>query len=391
MISIEEARKICLSQRLELQTESLSIEEAQGRFLAKDLTAELPHPFFDVSAVDGYAFRAAEQDSELKVIGEVPAGSLYESEIPHNCCVRIFTGATVPKDCDTVIMQEFSERNGDHVSFNKQQNQGANIRKSGGQIRPGDIIFKKGERINASALGLLRSLGIHVVSVYRKIRINCIVTGSEFANSIAELEEGKIFDSNGLSLEAEFRDWPCEFNYQLCQDDLNSLTEKVKELSEQSDLLILTGGVSVGDYDFSRAALEANNFDVLFHKVKQKPGKPLLLARQAECVAFGLPGNPRSVLISLELYIKDWMKVNLGANPRKWIMLPLKEKHKRRGDRAELLSATYEDDGLKLNEHQASHMLQSLARADYLIHFQENKSLFKAGDLVECLDLRNGS
>ncbi len=389
MISVEEALSIVLEQKLELDTEQVKLENAAGRILAEDVFSNIPHPYFNVTAVDGYAFKHEEGIRELKQVGEIAAGDLYKSKTNKGECLRIFTGAAVPKDCDTVIMQEYTRAQGEQILITKLPEKAANVRKSGGQLKKGDRILQKGDRVNAAAIGLLKSLGITALIVFRKIKIKCLVTGNEFASSRSDLDQGKIFETNGLSLLTALGGWT-EFSYETCPDDLKTMTAKVKDAAAASDLLIITGGVSVGDYDFSRDALEDSGYKVLFHKVRQKPGKPLLFARKGKHCAFGLPGNPRSVLVALEVYIKAYLRSIHHMPQRKWIRLPLAEAFIRKGDRAQFMSAQIENHRLKLHERQASHMLQSLAKADVLAYFPEDIERFKAGENIECLVLQDG-
>lgn len=389
MISVEEALSVVLEQKFELDTERLQLENTAGRVLAEDVFTQIPHPYFNVTAVDGYAFKHEDGIQSLKQVGEIAAGDLYNGKTNSGECLRIFTGAAVPNGCDTVIMQEQTSKDGTEIHLKKLPEKGSNVRKSGGQLKRGDCILQKGDQVNAAAIGLLKSLGINELIVFRKIRIKCLVTGNEFASERSDLDQGKIFETNGLSLLTALNAI-CDFDYETCPDDLDIMSGRVKKAKEESELLIITGGVSVGDYDFTRAALEECNYQILFHKVRQKPGKPLLFARDGDHCAFGLPGNPRSVLVALEVYIKAYLRSIQEMSQKEWIKIPLAENFTRKGDRAQFMSAKIENHRLKLHERQASHMLQSLAKADVLAYFPEDIEKFKAGEQIECLVLQNG-
>lgn len=391
MISFEEAYEKVLNEKIQLAVEECSLENSFQRVLAEDLHAPIPHPYLDVSAVDGYALKLDPNHSSYAVVDEIPAGKRLEHKIAKGECARIFTGAPLPEGTDTVVMQEHVSIEGEAIRLLQKTQKHANVRFRAEQIQANDCLLRTGHQINSASMALMKSLDIKGFKVYRKLRMKVLVTGNEFAESRFDLEGGKIFESNGLSIMHSIAPELCEVSYEVCGDDLEALSARIAEAEQTSDVLILTGGVSVGDYDFSRAALENNDFKVLFHKVRQKPGKPLLFARKGGVIAFGLPGNPRAVHVALEVFIKDWMRVCLGAQPRKRLYLPLAHYYLRKGDRAEFMSAVYSPQGLVLNDKQASHMLLSFAKADFLVYFPAEKTHFSSADVLECIDLRNGN
>lgn len=386
MISIDEARRLILANLLDFDTEAVPVKKAVNRILAQAVPAPVSHPPFDQSAMDGYAFRYEDiRNQPLAVIGEVPAGGPPQLEIGPGQAARIFTGAQVPAGADTVVMQEWTRREGDQVFIETQPKAQANIRYEGEQIQAGQNALPAGYLLDAAAIGLLASLGLSTVSVKKQAGISLTVTGSEFAATPEDLQKGKIFESNGAMLCAALQRSGFDADYKICIDQKELLLERIRSESQKNDLLILTGGVSVGKYDYTRDCLEENGFEVIFHKVNQKPGKPLLFAKKGNVAAFGLPGNPRAVMIAWHQFVLPYIKASAGHSspfPQS-VHLPLAHDYKIRGGRTEILAGTFGPEGMSVLGGQGSHMLQSLSRADALLLLPIEAGEFKKGDIVE--------
>ena len=386
MISIEEARKRLLAALSNFGEEILPLSQAAGRQLSTPVLAPVSHPPFDQSAMDGYAFRSADAESaSLQVIGEVPAGAPPQLQVGAGQAARIFTGAQVPAGADTVVMQEWTRREGDQVFLEKTPAAKANIRYAGEQIKSGAEALAAGYVLDPAAIGLLASLGIREVAVRKKARISISVTGSEFAESAADLQQGKIFESNGVMLSAALRNKGFEAQYEICIDQKELLSKRIREESSKNDLLILTGGVSVGKYDFTRECLEENGFEVIFHKVNQKPGKPILFAKKGNVAAFGLPGNPRAVMIAWYEFVLPWLRAS-GGHPQPFphkVHLPIAHDYRIKGGRTEILAGVFGPEGVEVLPAQGSHMLQSLSKADALLLLPLEPGTFSKGQMVE--------
>lgn len=368
----------------------IAVASAAHRVLAADIYAPIAHPLFDQSAVDGYALRFADlaTGNPLQVADQVRAGDAGERTLAQGECSRIFTGAPLPPGADTIVMQELVAREGDHVRvLDTGLRLGGNVRPAGEQIRAGALALGKGDVLNAAAIGFLASLGIQTVPVHALPRVQIIVTGDEFATADTDLQRGKIYESNGQMLCAALSSLGLQATFECCKDDATTLAAHVARAAADCDLLILTGGVSVGDFDFSRGALEAGGFDVIFHQVAQKPGKPLLFARKGPQFAFGLPGNPRAVLMCFYLYVLPLLdglqgKSRLGLRQ---VRLPFQQAFRRKSDgKTHFLTGRLESEGFTVLGGQASHMLQSFAQADVVVVNEDHETDAAAGHMATC-------
>lgn len=380
-------------QRIEAHSHSnsavrLSTGNVAGLYLAEDVPAPIDHPIFNQSAMDGYAFRHSDYapGSTFTLCGEIAAGAFPESPTPANGAWRIFTGACVPDDCDTVIMQEEAQQNEDQVTFSERPfAAGANVRLQGEQIKTGDVALQKGAKLDAAAIGFLESLGIKEVSVIEAPTISVCVTGSEFATSPDDLKKGKIYESNSSMLAAAIQDAGYKANVRQVNDEPEVMERLFSEMANAHDVLIFTGGVSVGKYDYTKPTLEKIGFKEVFHKVNQKPGKPLLFMEKDGKVAFGLPGNPRAALLCFYIYVLPALRMKSGAkNP--WltqIQLPLLNDLRKRSGRTHFMSAKLESNGAYVSGGQGSHMLQSLSGTEGVVVFHDAEETLAAGDMVD--------
>ncbi|MBL4734298.1 MAG: molybdopterin molybdotransferase MoeA [Flavobacteriales bacterium] len=389
MISREEARALVLKHARLLSSEDVNLIAAANLVLASDVVSPISHPGFDQSAMDGYCFNhiSLAQGFTLKQCGEIQAGGDSKIEVGVGECARIFTGARLPSSCDTVIMQEQTSADGDQITFtNTALKTAANVRLEGEQLNKGEVALAKGSLLNSAGIGFLASLGVTEVSVSKKPSIHIICTGNEFAESKSDLNEGKIYESNGQMLVACLHHLGIEAVYETCTDQLDTLTDLISVREKESNLLLITGGVSVGDYDFTVPALEANGFETIFHKINQKPGKPLLFSKKEEVAAFGLPGNPRAVLICFYEYVHSYILKSMGSlNPTlSALQLPLATNFKKKDDkRTHFLAAVIQKGQALLLNVQGSHMLGSMAAAEGLVVLPPEGKDYHAGELVE--------
>jgi molybdopterin molybdotransferase len=390
MISIEEARQQSVAIAPVGRTETLFLHQALGRFTAEEVISPSHHPPFDHSAVDGYAFRWEDAKQEMHIVAEVKAGDFPQMEIKPGECARIFTGAQLPPGADTIVMQEYVSLERGWMSHNDTRLQrGGNIRRRGEQLRQGDIALPLGAQLTAAAIGHLAGLGVQHVRVAALPRVSIVVTGSEFADSPDDLDRGKIFESNGVMLATALQQVGITAQHERVVDDLALLTERLRQLALSQDMLLVTGGVSVGDFDFTRAALEAVGYQVVFHGVHQQPGKPLLLMRKGNQIAWGLPGNPRSVLVCFHTYVRPSLRRQMAAAQPlpAMVRMPLGWGYAKKQERPQLLTAQLTADGLRIGDGQNSHMLGSFAAADVLVHLPAGSGKWNPGDQVEVLHL----
>lgn len=320
LISVDEAKALIKDRVVALAPSRMLLRDALGLRLSEDLFSPVSMPGFAQSAMDGYAFSWAgyQQFGALQIVGEVAAGAAEAGPRPApNQAVRIFTGAPVPEGFDTVVMQE-KVRVDDGLLYVEDAAlvQGRNVRLVGSEIVQGALAMEAGTQITPAAVGFLASLGLTHVRVIPSPRIALIVTGDELQTPGAPLSFGQVYESNSQLLQTALQ-WSrfSQVKIHYAKDDLSSLTQTLAAATQVSDLVLLTGGVSVGDYDFVPKAAAAAGVEPVFHKIKQKPGKPLFfgvredahaksdLGSVSQTVVFGLPGNPASVLTCFYQYV----------------------------------------------------------------------------------------
>ncbi len=385
MIDVAEAKQRMMAAVRMLPAGPVPLADARGRFTVEEILAPYDHPLFDCSAMDGYAFAFSGGAKAWKVVGEVAAGNAFRGRLNAGECVRIFTGAMLPEGADTVVMQELVQRNGDTITHGDAKlKQGGNVRYKGEQLLAGDMALPKGTWLGPAAIGLLASVGMQEVEVARKPRVAVLVSGDEFAEGGVP-RPGKIFGSNGVMLQAALRDQGIDADISQVGDDREALIEAWKGAVEGYDLVLSTGGVSVGDFDLVLPALEALGAQIIFHGVKQKPGKPMLLARLGNTPVFGLPGNPRAVMVLFMEYVLPFLRAMQGSSSP-WMRsatLPMAHAISVKGDRAEFRAARVKDGTVELLRDEGSHMLRSLTGADALAFIPAEMRKLRAGDRIE--------
>ena len=387
MISVKQAIRLLNRNLVKSETTDINLIDSFGCILSKNVLSPVSHPLFNCSAVDGYAIKLDSKKikNEYRVVGEIKAGDNCNFSITQNEAIRIFTGAPVPDSANAVVMQEFIFRKKEIIIIqNHTIIEGQNIRIKGDQIKKGEIAVKKGILINTAVIGFLASIGINKINVYKKPSTTIIVTGNEFAKNSNELKKGKIFESNGIMLLSSLKAKGFQCEHKICEDDKEKLKSTITKSLAKSDLLLITGGVSVGDYDFTRPVLEKLGFKIIFHNVNQKPGKPLLFAKKKNKVVFGLPGNPRSVFVCFFEYVLPYIYAMQGHKGlQKKMLLPVNKPYKKQDNKTHFLAGKIINDHVEILKSQGSHMLQSLSEANCLIVVPENISEIKEGDLLE--------
>lgn len=387
MISVKKAQSKILSNLSYWGSEQVQLSRAFKRISAADIKAPVSHPLFNQSAMDGYAIRhidLIDGKNIFKVIGEIKAGDYDKFKINSKETVRIFTGARVPENCDTVVMQEDVNRLGKKIVINILPQVGANVRKKGEQIKKGITAVRKGTLLNSASIGFLASLGISSVKTAKLPRVGIIVTGDEFVKLKGRTQSGTIFEINGIMLMTAFANLNIKVKYSSCKDDLDKLTKLIGKEIGSNDVLLVTGGVSVGDYDFTEAALRSLKFNIIFHGVFQKPGMPLLFAKQKNKTVFGLPGNPRSVQTCFYEYVYPFIQASMGnCEPfLRNIRLPLLDGYTKKEDKSLYLTSKIEDGKIKILGAQGSHMLKSFSEADSIVYLPEGKRNYIPGESV---------
>ncbi len=385
MIDVQEAKRRVIANVQVMPTEAVPLIDALGRFAANDVAAPFDHPLFDCSAMDGYAFAFSEVVKEWKVIGEVAAGDAFPRSLNAGECVRIFTGAMLPKGTDTVVMQELAQRDDDVLTHSDVKlKRGGNVRFKGEQLRAGDVALPKGMLLDAAAIGLLASVGIQEIKVAEKPRVALLISGDEFVEGTVP-QPGRIFGSNGVMLQAALREAGIEASVVQVSDDREALIAAWKQATQRHDLIISTGGVSVGDHDLIRSTLETLGAEIILHGVMQKPGKPMLFGKLEDTLVFGLPGNPRAVMVLFLEYVLPFLRAMQGAREPgpHTDHLPIEHELKVKGDRAEFRAALVANGKVKLLADEGSHMLGSITGANALAFIPANVRELKTGDMIE--------
>ena len=335
MISVEEALQLIESTEVEHKVIQIPLSKALNYTLAEEVVSPMNMPSFPQSAMDGYAVNGYGRN--YHVTGEIKAGDTHKVTLQEGESVRIFTGAAVPETATSVVMQEKVQRDGDKIVVDDELVEGKNIRPEGEQIQEGKVVFGKGQRLNPAALGLLQSLGFVEITVFRKPKISLLVTGNELKTPGTVLNHGEIYESNSITiLSAAQQNGFVIGRFEHVVDNYDKTKEQIQKAVEGSDVVILSGGISVGDYDFVGKALDELGFGSVFYKVKQKPGKPIYFGKKGSKFVFGLPGNPAAALTCFYIYVLPFLQRLSGMENRglKSGKAKLDQSYIKKGDRA---------------------------------------------------------
>ena len=397
LLPIDEAHRRILDGIAPVELESVDLLAAIDRVLAAPVAARLTQPPFNASAMDGYGVRAADVASApatLRVIGESNAGGPFAGEVGPGEAVRIFTGASLPRGADTVVIQENTTRSGDAVTVTEAAVSGANIRQAGGDFRNGDLLLPQGRLLDASAVTLAAAGGHDMLSVRRRPRVAILATGDELVEPGSTLAPGQIISSNPFGLAAMVRHFGGEPRLLgIGRDSIADLRAKLEQAGD-ADVLITIGGASVGDRDLVKPALEAHGMTLDFWRVAIRPGKPMLFGRRGPMRILGLPGNPLSCLIAARIFLVPLLFKLLGRtdNPSELRAAVLTHDVPRNSGRQHYMRATLVDSptGLPLItalQVQDSAHMSALVAANALIVRAPDAPPASKGDVVSVLPL----
>lgn len=348
MVSYEKALELITDGIRQTDTERVPLEHALFRVLAEDIVSDIDMPPFDKAAMDGYACRREDISGELEVLEEVAAGGVPGQSIRPGTCIKIMTGAMLPAGADTVIMIEHTrETKEGHIRFTA-DNTAGNIARKGEDVKQNELVLHKGIHVCPEHIAVLASVGSPLPLVYKQARVAVLSTGDELVEPEKYPETGKIRNSNGAQLVAQVRAAHCIPNYMGIIPDTREDTHQAISIAlSENDVVLLSGGVSMGEYDYVPDVMRENDVEILFQKVAIKPGRPTIFGKKDKTYIFGLPGNPVSSFINFEVLVKPLLYKLMGGSYRPSVRsFPLAERlTRKKGDRPEWLPVRFDAAG----------------------------------------------
>lgn len=371
MISVQEAFSILKNNLPESKEVEIPLLHARKHVLSQSLYSPINMPPFRQSAMDGFAL-CLHNSLEYEIIGEIKAGDRHQLNLLPGQAVKIFTGAAVPDTAQVVIQIEKVSTNENILKLQEHPKLGANIRPIGEQIAVGDLALEKGVDLNAAAIGFLAGLGFTSVKVFQKPTIGILITGNELEKPGNPLEYGKVYESNGVMLESALKDgfYEAVTLYEV-NDNFENTKNKLQQALSENDVVLVSGGISVGDYDFVAHALKELEVETLFYKVNQKPGKPLFAGRIKDKMVFALPGNPAACLTCFYVYVLPSLAILSGKaiDYNQIDQKKISHDYTVNNSRCQFLKAHVDGDAVTILSHQASSMLNSFSIANSLVYF----------------------
>jgi molybdopterin molybdotransferase len=373
------------------QSESVAIRDALGRVLAQDIVPGINVPAHDNSAMDGYAVRFSDLkgDTRLQEVGSAFAGRIFEGQVGPGQCVRVMTGAVMPAGTDTVVIQEITRKEDGKIVIPAGQKAKQNVRYAGEDLKAGVPVLESGKLVRAADLGLLASLGIGEVEVKRRLRVAFFATGDELASIGQPLKEGEVYDSNRYTLFGMLSALGVELtDVGVVRDDPALLEQAFKSAAEKADVVITTGGVSVGEADFTRE-LMAKLGEVLFWKIAMRPGRPMAFGRIGNAFLFGLPGNPVAVMVTFYQFVRDAL-LHLSGRTDDYVLpllkvpaaVPLRKVPGRTEYQRGILFREGGEWKVKTTGQQGSGVLRSMSEANCFIVLEHERGKVEVGEPV---------
>jgi len=386
MLSFEKALDAVLSSARPLGAERVSLADAANRVLAEDVESDMDIPPFNKSAMDGYACRRADLAGELAVIEIIPAGYAPTKSVGPGQCAKIMTGAVVPEGADCVVMKEYIESPTESTVRFVGEKTKDNICQKGEDIKAGDVVLRKGELLKPQHIAVLASVGHARPIVSKMPRVGIIATGSELVDPGTAPEPCQIRNSNSFQLAAQARYMGAAVtDYGITKDTKEAIDNTFKKVAAANDVVIVSGGVSVGDFDFVPDILKRNNIDLLFEGIAVKPGKPSVFGVSQDLYCFGLPGNPMSTFIQFEILIKPFLYKLMGREHRhENVRMPLDESVERRKTERQAwfpVAITAAGTVKRIEYHGSAH-ISSLCSADGLISIDVGVARVEKGTVV---------
>jgi molybdopterin molybdotransferase len=378
-------------------SERLFVRNALGRVLAEDVISTANVPGHDNSAMDGYAVRfadlAAEGETTLTLAGSAFAGRVFEGRVGAGQCVRIMTGGVIPQGADTVVVQEVVQAEGERITIPPKQRQGQNLRRAGEDLRAGEPAIRAGKLIRPAELGLIASLGVAELNIRRRLRVAFFSTGDELCSVGTPLKEGEVYDSNRYTLFGMLTRLGCEvIDLGVVRDEPAALEAAFRQAAAQADVILTSGGVSVGEADFIRGLMKKLG-EVAFWKIAMRPGRPMAfgrIGRDANAAwLFGLPGNPVAVMVTFYEFVREALLKMMGVSPIEPLphfRVPCVTALKKRPGRSEFQrGALFMENGawkVRATGSQGSGILRSMSEANCFIAVEPERGNVEPGELV---------
>jgi molybdopterin molybdotransferase len=389
MITTQKAAELLRGNPLPLKKRTIVLLEAANMYCADSATAKVAVPPFDNSAMDGYAFSCADFDPQkpMNIAGEVAAGETKVERIENGTAVRIFTGAMVPEGADTVVMQEKTRVEAGLLWIDDDKlRQGGNVRKAGSQSALGDSLLQSGQKLTPGAMGLLASAGVSEVCVWDMPSVSVVVTGNEIVAPGKPLLPGQVYECNSFSLLSALSQLGIKANLFYASDTTADLSHRLETALETSDLVLITGGVSVGDYDLVVPTLTELGVECVFHKLKQKPAKPFYFGTKGAKRIFGLPGNPASVLTCWYAWIRPYMLEAAGvARDEIFQTANLTNDYRQKPGLTHFIKAYLQNGKVQVLSGQESFRLDAFAHANCFIKTDAETEVLQSGELVNII------
>lgn len=391
MISIEEAKLLIQQTVIPGGIQARDLAASLAYYLAEDVISPINMPPFRQAAMDGYAMNLHDKLS-YSLVGEIKAGDNLNPILKSGEAVRIFTGAAVPDTANTIVIQENTTVGQGVISTPTNIRPNENIRPLGEQVQAGEVAMKKGSLLSPAAIGFLASLGITQVPVFEKPQIALIATGNELVAPGAPLPFGSIYESNAIMLESALKRLSyTQLNRYGVKDDYPATLALLVDTMATADVVLITGGISVGDYDFVGKALQALEVEEIFYLVNQKPGKPLYFGKKGSTLVFALPGNPAAALNCFYIYVNPALqKMSGAANYSETIVkASSKSNFTKKGGRPQFLKAIYENHTVTILEGQSSAMLHTFSLANALVFLDKDQNNIRLGENIDVILIPN--
>ncbi|VAW30749.1 Molybdopterin molybdenumtransferase [hydrothermal vent metagenome] len=387
MIPFKEALEIVLQSAKTLGVEKSDFMESVGKVLAEDIQSDINMPPFDKSAMDGYACRHLDIANELTIVEEIPAGSFPKIKIKENECAKIMTGAPVPEGADMVIMVEHTRRLSDNKIIYLKESSAFNICKLAEDVKAGEVVLKKGTIIEPKHIPVLASVGATEVLVYKSPKVAIIATGNELVEPGFKPEPSQIRNSNAYQMIAQAQQLGLEVEYLgLAKDTMEDSRRMLNKACRTADIIILSGAVSMGDFDFVPAVIKEMGVKILFHGVQTKPGKRTIFGTGKKQWFVGLPGNPVSSYVQFEMLIKPLIYKIMGANYQAPVYrMPMYEDyHRKKAFHKAFEPVVITEDGkVKQVEYHGSAHIHALSYAQAFMIIEPGVTTLKKGDLTD--------